>query len=285
MNPNIQNPTTDDSVIEAWLQGRPLASEKTYRLEADHFRAFIQKPLAMITANDIQAYAHSLCTYARNTQSTRISIVKSLINYAHYAGHIPSNMARLVRVPRAKDTLAERFLEESEVQAMIAVTVSVRDRILLRLFYYSGCRLAEVVGLTWRDLIPSPYGGQITVVGKSQRTRAVRLPATMFQELYSLRGDAGPDDPVFVSRHSQPLSRRQVQRIVRAAGERAGIEGQVSPHWLRHSHATHALYNGAPIHEVAHTLGHTSLSGTSRYLHVRPASSSADYLLTDTESR
>ena len=67
-------------------------------------------------------------------------------------------------------------------------------------------------------------------------------------------------------------------QIVKAAAKRAGIKGKVSPHWLRHAHATHALERGAKIHLVAETLGHSSVAITSRYLHARPEDSSSLYL-------
>lgn len=68
-------------------------------------------------------------------------------------------------------------------------------------------------------------------------------------------------------------------RIVRRAAERAELEAgsKVSPHWLRHAHATHALERGAPIHLVQATLGHASVATTGRYLHARPTDSSARY--------
>lgn len=69
-----------------------------------------------------------------------------------------------------------------------------------------------------------------------------------------------------------------VKRIVTPAAERAGGEGQVSSHWLRHAHASHALDRGAPIHLVQATLGHASISTTGKYLHAWPEDSSARYL-------
>ena len=67
-------------------------------------------------------------------------------------------------------------------------------------------------------------------------------------------------------------------RIVREASQRAGIPANVSTHWLRHAHASHALDRGAPIHLVQATLGHRSVATTSRYLHARPGESSAGYV-------
>jgi site-specific recombinase XerD len=71
----------------------------------------------------------------------------------------------------------------------------------------------------------------------------------------------------------------RILQIVREAARRAGIDAPVSPHWLRHAHASHALDHGAPLHLVQATLGHASVATTSRYLHARPDQSSAAYLL------
>ena len=89
--------------------------------------------------------------------------------------------------------------------------------------------------------------------------------------------------PVFSShRGGAPLDQPQAWSIVQAAAMRVGLpvgKGGVSPHWLRHAHATHALeYGHAPIHLVQATLGHASVATTSKYLHARPTDSSARYL-------
>jgi integrase/recombinase XerD len=70
-----------------------------------------------------------------------------------------------------------------------------------------------------------------------------------------------------------------VMRIVRAAALKAGIDAPVSPHWLRHAHASHALERGAPLHLVQHTLGHSQIQSVAVYLHVQPMDSSARFLI------
>ena len=77
------------------------------------------------------------------------------------------------------------------------------------------------------------------------------------------------------------LSRKQVWRLVRQAARRAGIELKVSPHWLRHSHASHSLDKGAPLSLVKETLGHSSIAITEKYLHAKPDDSSGMYLFGD----
>ena len=76
----------------------------------------------------------------------------------------------------------------------------------------------------------------------------------------------------------RPLDARAARGLVRAAARRAGLAAPVSPHWLRHAHASHALDRGAAVHEVQLTLGHASLATTSRYVHLRPDRSSGHAL-------
>jgi site-specific recombinase XerD len=74
------------------------------------------------------------------------------------------------------------------------------------------------------------------------------------------------------------MDTRHVERLVLDAAKRAGIDGNVSPHWLRHSNASHALDNGAPIHVVKDSLGHSSLVTTTRYAHIKPGAGSSQYV-------
>jgi integrase/recombinase XerD len=101
----------------------------------------------------------------------------------------------------------------------------------------------------------------------------------VWAELLALRGGAGDDDPVFRSRKGGgALDQSQANRIVHAAAKRAGIKAAVSPHYLRHSHASHAIERGASISLIQATLGHASVATTGRYLHARPSESSSSYL-------
>ncbi len=126
--------------------------------------------------------------------------------------------------------------------------------------------LAEVV---------AGIGRGLTVYGKGGKTRHVLLSSGTWDALTAIRDEAGDDAPVFVSRTGGPLSRTQAFRIVRAAAKRASVDKDVSPHWLRHAHASHALDRGAAVHLVQATLGHSSVATTGRYLHARPTESSS----------
>ncbi len=147
--------------------------------------------------------------------------------------------------------------------------------------------MAEAVGLRTRDLVArdDDRGGQLAVFGKGQKTRPVLVPDGLFEELSDL-ALPDPDAPLFRSQKRgpdggpRPVTARQAERIVKATARKAGLKNasEVSPHWLRHAHASHAMDRGAKIHLVQATLGHSDISTTGRYLHARPEESSALYL-------
>ena len=188
-------------------------------------------------------------------------------------------MAADLNLPRYENHLAERILSEDDARRIIALETDPRNRVLLLLLYTAGLRVSEACNLRWRNLRVRGDTGQLTVCGKGGKTRAVLLPTAMWRDLRSLDSATAPDAPVFRSRSGKPLDRSRVLRIVQEAAKRAGVEGAVSPHWLRHAHATHSLERGAPIHLVQATLGHASVPTTSRYLHARPSQSSAEFIV------
>jgi integrase/recombinase XerD len=199
--------------------------------------------------------------------------------FGHRIGYLPFDMGRVLRLPSVRNSLAERILPEADLHRLLSLEPDERNRILLLLLYASGVRRGEIAGLRWQDLQATAEGGQITVFGKGGKTRSVQLPTSVWKELSKLRGEALSGDPVFPSRKGgEPLTDSGIWRLVKQAARRAGIEVPVSPHWLRHAHASHALDRGAPIHLVQATLGHASITTTGRYLHARPKESSSKFL-------
>jgi integrase/recombinase XerD len=148
--------------------------------------------------------------------------------------------------------------------------------VLLQVLYAAGLRVSELAGLTWSDALTRDKGQlQLSVTGKGGVTRQVLLPEPVSRALLSLRGDAGANDPLFASgKTGARLTERAVLGIVKRTAKRAGIDAPVSPHWLRHAHASHAIDRGATLPEVQATLGHANIATTSGYLHARPESSS-----------
>jgi integrase/recombinase XerD len=235
------------------------------------------KPLAVVTLGDLQAFADSL-TVKPSSRGRTLAAVKSLLAFGQRTGYLALNVGAALKLPAGKKTLAERLLTETDVHRMLALEPDRRNQLLLRLLYIAGVRVSEIAALTWRDLQPRSEGGQVNVFGKGSKTRTVLLPSPIWRELLRFRQHAPHDAPVFAGRGGGHLHPSSIERIVTKAAVRAGLELAVSPHWLRHSHATHALERGAPIHLVAATLGHASVATTGKYLHARPTDSSSNYL-------
>jgi integrase/recombinase XerD len=271
----------DAQLIQLWVHGKSRHTRRYYQADAKAFLNFVGKPLAQVTLADVQDFADFLETsnLAPSSRGRTLSSVKSLLAFGNRIGMLAVNVGALLKAPAAKNTLAERILSEAEVQKLISLETNLRNQVMLKLLYAGGLRVSELCGLRWRDLqARSEAEGQINVYGKGGKTRVVLLPVTIWKELVSLREAAGFNDPVFRSQKGGHLHPSQVMRIVRAAAHRAGIDANVSPHWLRHAHASHSLDRGAPIHLVQATLGHASIATTGRYLHARPQDSSARYL-------
>ena len=299
--------TADERLIGLWLHGKAARTQRLYRRHIALFTAFAGRPLAEVTLDDVQAFEISIASRAQSTRTLILAGLKSLLSFGHRTGLLRVNVGAAFRLHRPTDDLAERILTEPEVHRLLATPDDPRDRALLRLAYAAALRVSELVSLCWRNLQDRDGGaGQVTVVGKGQKRRYVLVRPSVWAELRALAapspapeprdavnaarrtgirietrlpdGSLNPAAPVFRSRKGGFLSPMQVWRIIRRAAANAGISGKVSPHWLRHAHASHALDRGAPIHLVRDGLGHANLSTTSRYAHARPNEHSERFL-------
>ncbi|MBD1806301.1 tyrosine-type recombinase/integrase [Microcoleus sp. FACHB-SPT15] len=272
---------TDDELIGLWLHGKSPHTREAYKRDIAYFLAFIEsKPLIQVKMEDVAAFSEAMVCqgYTISSIRRRLYAVKSLLSFGQKVGYLLVNVGKPVDLPKDRETLAERILSESEVLKLIALEPKERNRLMLRFLYETGCRVSEMCQLKWKHLKPREGSGQVTIFGKGSQTRNVLLTQALWDELQSFRRKASANAPVFHSKSGRHLSPRNVWDIVKAAAKRAGIEGNVSAHWLRHSHASHALERGAPIHLVQATLGHASVATTGMYLHARPQDSSARYL-------
>jgi integrase/recombinase XerD len=280
--PDRSSASSDDQLVELWLHGRSRHTERAYRADVTRLRAGARKPLRLVTLADLQQFADGLGNLSPASRYRIVSAVKSLFAFGHRIGYLPFDVGRALRLQPVRNRLAERILPEADIHRILSLEPNSRNRAVLTLLYAAGLRVSELCELSWRDLQPNRDSGQITVFGKGGMTRSIQLPASVWKIVASLRPpQAGAGDPVFRSRKAQNGGRLRplaVQRIVRSAAVRAGIEVPVSPHWFRHAHASHALDRGAPIHLVQATLGHASVTTTGRYLHARPQDSSSRFL-------
>jgi len=175
---------------------------------------------------------------------------------------------------------SRRRYRTQDLETIIDQSPPFRDYVVIRFLYETGCRISEAFGLRWPDLTAVGDAGIVTVFGKGSKTRQIRLAPDAWRLLERLRLGGTRDGPVFRTewRGSRPLGRENFTRTMLFVAGLAGLDVKPSPHWLRHSHASHAVDAGCPLPVLKEQLGHASLMSTERYLHVRPGESSGRYL-------
>lgn len=278
----------DTTLIDTWLRTNCSAhTQRAYWRDINAFYGFTGKRLADVTLVDIQAYCDELASrgYEPSTQARMLAAVKSLCTFAKDTGAIGFNVGAAQPLPQGKDKLAQRILSQAQVQRMLYVAEksgNTRNHMMLLLLYGSGIRCAELCNLQWSDVQETSQGGQITVLGKRQKTRSIALHPTVWRALQAYRSvEVSLDSYVIESRQlsrrrdkpSRRLSESQVWRIVSTIARQAGIKA--STHWLRHAHATHAMEKNTPLKVIQETLGHADLRTPARYQHVSPETSSS----------
>lgn len=280
----VPKDTTEDQMINLWIRSKE--SEHTraaYRRHINLFRSFLGKPINQATLFDLQDFADHLKEHSRseNTRKIIINAVKSYMTFASKALMLPVNVGHALKAPKGDETIGERILSEYEVMSMMKAEKNLRNNVILRVLYGGAMRVSELCSLRWRDVVDRGELLQLSITGKGNKKRHVVLNEDASRALRSLPTD-DLDQYIFRSEnyHSDQLTARAVQNIVKNAAKKAGIDRwqDVSPHWMRHSHATHSIHHGAPLPLVRDTLGHRNIKTTNTYVHVRPGDSSARYL-------
>ncbi|MBI4938288.1 MAG: tyrosine recombinase XerC [Nitrosomonadales bacterium] len=180
-----------------------------------------------------------------------------------------------LRAPKSA-RLLPHALSPDEAARMMELPISdgllaVRDKAMFELFYSSGLRLAELVGLDCAA--PDFTDGAVRVTGKGSKTRIVPMGSHAIAALHAwlaVREQlAAPDEAaLFVGRNGRRLTPRAVQVRMKEWGIRQGISSGVHPHLLRHSFASHVLQSSGDLRAVQEMLGHASISTTQVYTHL-----------------
>jgi integrase/recombinase XerC len=251
-----------------------------YRRDLSALLSFCAKEgldsLAALTVYDVRRFAalsHRQGLGARSI-ARRLSAVRSLLAWLVEEGAVNANVAVGVRAPKPSRRLPAT-LDTDQMASLLALpdgdALAVRDRAMLELFYSSGLRLAELVGLDVPDVDFADR--TVRVTGKGSKTRVVpvgRYALDALEKWLEHRAAmAGTDaTAMFVSRRGERLAPRSVQARLHHWARRGGVPGRVHPHLLRHSFATHLLESSGDLRAVQELLGHSSLSTTQVYTHL-----------------
>jgi integrase/recombinase XerC len=234
--------------------------------------------------------------HARTSVARKLSALRAFSRYLRREGWIENDPAALAVGPKREQKIPahlsvdemSRLLEMPDVSSALGR----RDRAILELFYASGLRLSELVGLDLEEV--NLRARMVRVMGKGAKERLVPFNSTTEDSIrtwladrHSLRtpkpkaqsSTAKADiaksraqrEPLFVNFRGARLTGRSVQRLVARYVAACSTRFGISPHALRHSFATHLLERGADLRAIQELLGHVQLSTTQRYTHVNSA--------------
>lgn len=252
---------------------------KAYRRDLDNFVAFCDRET--LTPKTLDSYA--IRRYAAECHrkgasprslSRRLSAVRQFLGFLVHAGVLRANPALHVQAPKPSRRLPAT-LDADQVAQLLALEgsdeLTVRDRAILELFYSSGLRLAELVGLDLADL--DSRDRSVRVTGKGNKTRILpvgRRALAALDDWLARRAEmAGPgEQALFVSQRGTRLAARTVQLRLKHWAKRQGARVHLHPHMLRHSFASHLLESSHNLRAVQELLGHASISTTQVYTHL-----------------
>lgn len=285
-------PPAESELIAQYLAGlahtRRL-SDHTLRSYAHELDRLVQlangRPLASLTAIDMRgavAKAHAGGLSARSI-AHRLSAWRAFYRWLAERVDMAANPVAAVRAPKQPKRLPKALSVDDAAALMEAspaqTAEGLRDHAILELFYSSGLRLSELVGLDavfadadgyrsagWLNM----QAAEVTVLGKGQRRRTVPVGSKAMQALaawLAVRGQFVKADPhpLFLSVRGARMSPNVVRERVKRAALRAGIPANVHPHVLRHSFATHVLQSSGDLRAVQELLGHASVAATQIY--------------------
>ncbi len=229
-----------------------------------------------LDAAQLRAFAAALHGRGLGSRSIQrcLSAVRTFYDFLMREGACTRNPAIDVRAPKSKKRLPST-LDADQMGRLLSFrtndSLSARDKAIMELFYSSGLRLAELVGLRIAAL---DLGDRtVRVLGKGNKTRivpvgrqAIDALRLWLKERAALR--LAGSDALFVGRNGRPLSVRAVQLRVATWGRRQGIGMHVHPHMFRHSFATHLLESSGNLRGVQELLGHANIGTTQIYTHL-----------------
>ena len=252
-----------------------------YRHTLESFRGeATAMPWKKCTAEDFRRYLFQLlkARAARATVRLHFAALRTFYKWLCERHGLKRNPLKEVQLPKLErklplvltiaqmdDLLGAPFRAKPEKQA--PAWAAARDAAILELFYSSGLRLSELVGLDVGHI--DPFSESVRVLGKGKKERIVPVGAPALEAIQTYRSQAGVSaGPLFISKRRKRISTVGVGSLLKKYLRYTDIPLSISPHKLRHSFATHMLDAGADLRGVQALLGHASISTTQIYTHV-----------------
>jgi len=273
---------SDDELLDSWVASLGSEhSQRNFRVTIERFLAALGCGLRQAVVEDVREAVATVTTGTAPSTTRQYTLrIKAFLTYAHRLGYTLFNAGVVIRAPKADRALVKRIVSELDIRDLIRAAGTSRNGMIAIVFYTAGIRISELVALDCGDVITQQPNGrvQLHIIGKGNKAREVLLPPSVGEKVRVFVGGRAAEAPLFSTPRGARLQVRSVRHVIKKMAKKAKINSKLSPHWMRHAHASHALDRGASVAEVAANLGHESVSTTSAYLHAKPGSSSADKL-------
>jgi site-specific recombinase XerD len=233
-------------------------------------------PLGAINTKDLRRWTVYLLEQGRSPRSVarKMAVARSFFRFAQRQGWRADNPAQRLLSPRFRPALPRTLTMDEAHEVMESAhaghgALGIRNWALLEILYGAGLRSQEAVSLNMEDIDLGTCF--VHVHGKGGKERIVPFGAKAKEALVAYFRQARPtlvqraSHAVFVNYRGSRLSTRSVRRIVKVVVAHSAIQRNMSPHWLRHSFATHMLMNGADLRVIQELLGHSLLRTTQLY--------------------
>jgi len=271
----IERNTTDDTLITMWCNRSRKSdagnTQATYHRIAQQFMCEVGKPLQAISYGDLATWVAEL-TGAINTRRLKVNAIRSLFSFAHELGYIRINPAKLLEPPAKEETKHRKTLSEEEIVRLVSSDLNARDQAILRVLYSSGMRVSELINLRWQDVIETGDKAVLVIRGKGAKTREAGISSSAYKAILNIKPAFIEQTAfIFLSNRKRQMDRTTINWLFTNLSKKLGKD--ISPHWFRHSHASHALARGANPVDVQEQLGHSSLQITTGYTHKQRNSS------------
>ena len=248
---------------------------KSYQLDLTDFFGYIESKkinYLTITNHDVRGYLKYLdsCNLKNSTISRRISTLRTFYNYLVDENIVENNVFHNVKNPKLEKKLPN-YLNYNEMEELlesidISTTEGLEKRLLIEMFYSTGCRVSEMINVKINDI--DFTNKTIKIMGKGSKERIVYFGDYASKYLDNYLSKVKCDKYLFTNKKGEKLTINEVEQIVKDIMKHISIKTHVTPHTLRHTFATHLLNNGADIRTVQELLGHANLSTTGIYTHV-----------------
>ncbi len=253
---------------------------KSYRRDLEQLCAFCDQreidDWNALTAQHIRLYISVRHQHGLGPRSLQreLSAIRALLSFLEKQGVLKNNLAKTISAPKA-DKKLPKTLDVDQTQQLLETKphtpLEVRDHAMFEMFYSSGLRLAELVGLDLLDVDMDSQQVRVTGKGNKQRQLPVgRKAIAALQAWLAIRNNfiKQETNAIFLTQHGARITQRSVQARLKYWAKRLGMETHVHPHMLRHSFASHMLESSGDLRAVQELLGHSDISTTQIYTHL-----------------